>query len=79
MHFKSNTDDCPCFVIFEGRGTLLPAGAPEPLTDPMVDLQQVCSEWDLLLRDERMPPSYVQGRRVALVQALRDWLSSRDQ
>lgn len=63
VRFASNTDHQHCFVLFEGRGELEPADRdPDPLTDPIPELLQVCSEWDLVLRNSDLPMYVVQGR-----------------
>ncbi len=38
-----------CLAIFERRARLLPAGSPEPLTDSIPDLEQVCRDLGLTL------------------------------
>jgi hypothetical protein len=52
IRFRSRLDDRPCSVLFEGRARLVSAGEPEPLTDPIPELLQVCDEYSLVLRGE---------------------------
>ncbi len=48
--FRSNLDDRPCTVLFEGRARLAPAGAAIRLTQDVPELLQVCAEYSLVLR-----------------------------
>lgn len=50
LRFASNTDNQSCYVVFEDRGTLVLDGTPEPCTDDIPELLQVCSEYELVLR-----------------------------
>lgn len=48
--YRSNRDDMPCVALFEGAASLEPTGEIYPLTEPVPELLQVCSEYDLVLR-----------------------------
>ena len=72
IRFPSNTDSKPCIVLFEGRGSLIAAGAAEHLSTAIPELLAVCSEWTLVLRQSDLPTSAVQGGRgSALLDRLR--------
>lgn len=47
--YKSNVDDHLCVALFEGRARLVPAGDPEPLSEPVRGLGRVCKELGLIL------------------------------
>jgi hypothetical protein len=61
--FRSAVDDGMCVALFEGRGRLVAAGDPVPLTSDLPELLQVCSEFDLVLRRAPLPASVVRGNR----------------
>jgi hypothetical protein len=63
LRFRSNCDDQPCIVIFEGRGALEPAGDPEPCTDDIPELLQVCSEFNLVAKRRDRPARVVRDER----------------
>jgi hypothetical protein len=48
LRFRSNCDDKPCFVVFEGRGLLEADGPAEPCTEDSPEFLQVCSELGLV-------------------------------
>jgi hypothetical protein len=49
--FRSNLDARQCVVLFEGRGSLIRTDEPQiELTEDIGELQQVCSEFGLILR-----------------------------
>lgn len=50
--YRSKLDNQPCVALFEDRAFLSAAGDPEPLTKPLSDLLQVCSDYDLVLREQ---------------------------
>lgn len=50
--FRSKLDNQPCVALFEDRAFLSLAGEPESLTKPLPTLLQVCSEYNLILREQ---------------------------
>jgi hypothetical protein len=72
IRFPSNTDNLPCTVVFEGRGSLRPAGPVDRLSEPIAELLTVCSEWTLVLREHDLPAYAVtaEGRSSRI----RSWL-----
>jgi len=55
IRFPSNTDNRPCVVLFESRGSLTANGPTESLSGPVPELLTVCSEWELVLREHDLP------------------------
>lgn len=49
--FRSKYDNQLCIALFEDRAFLTLAGDPEPLTKPLSTLLQVCSQYNLILRE----------------------------
>jgi hypothetical protein len=49
VRFRSNLDDRGCTALFEGRGRLIRAGEPIPMTGDVPELLEVCAEWSLTL------------------------------
>jgi hypothetical protein len=45
--YLSRFDGELCVALFEGRARLVPAGDPEPLSEPLSDLDKVCEEFRL--------------------------------
>lgn len=47
--FRSNIDDGRCVVIFEGNASLEPLEDVVPLSRDLAELDQICTEWGLIL------------------------------
>jgi len=76
--FRSNRDDQPCFVLFEGRGTLEQSGATEPCTDDIPEFLQVCSEFSLIPERKHVSAHVVRGdTRFAFVDRVRQLVRRR--
>jgi hypothetical protein len=50
LRFRSNLDDKPCVVLFEGRAQFAADGTATPLTEDLPELLLVCSEYNLVLK-----------------------------
>jgi hypothetical protein len=75
LRFRSNCDDKPCFVLFEHRASLTEDGDPEPCTDDLPELLQVCSDYGLVAERRHLPASAVRGD--SLLSRLLRWLNRK--
>ena len=53
--FNSNRDGHGCLALMEGRAQLVPAGTPLPLTANLPELLEVCSDYNLVLKQPGNP------------------------